>query len=646
VEGEIVTAPKPGKIGVRGLSKVFSHAGGHTGAAETFLALSDIDLDVREGEFLAVVGPSGCGKSTLLDILAGLSPPSSGEVLLDGKPVSGPSPERGIVFQQHALLPWLTALDNVALPLKVKGVPKLHRHAVAERYIDLVGLDGFGDRYPHQLSGGMKQRVALARSLAYDPAVLLMDEPFAALDAQTREMLQAELVQIWKDTHKTIVFVTHGIDEAVYLGQRIVVMTSRPGRIKQIVDNPLAGARDEDDIRSTPEFGRLRHEIWSLLRDEVGQSSVPKRKTLVQSQWKPDDPGSAGPVAQEAATVSQRIGRRGAVTFTAAAVAAGAASLWKPHPSRGSDLVPLRILGTGAGWSASEIVIVAEENGFFRKEGLALDLVLLPPEQLTIALDAGITDYVPNSYYIYFINVKDKGLIGHQVVSTAPYLDSRLPNGGLFVREDSPIHGPADLRGKTIGTTVLQFASSWFTYAYLAQAGLTGADVNLVAVPAPQHEQVLVRGDVDAVYTAGAVEATLLKRGRYRRIFTTADVAPHPVALGSTIVKDDFIRRNPDIVRRYVSAIGHAIDWANHNQDRIIHSAIKKGRISAALAPFLYSPHGTGDYSLWRWPEHGLQSRDDVKFWIELSERIQTVPKGKFAPEDIYTDAFNPFVLA
>jgi NitT/TauT family transport system ATP-binding protein len=237
------------------------------GAAVT--ALDGITFDVPAGEFLALVGPSGCGKSTLLDLLGGLATPTSGRILVDGNPVSGPGLDRGVVFQQYALLPWRTALGNVEFGLEAKGLPRRHRAARAREFLHLVGLHGFADRYPHELSGGMKQRVAIARSLAFDPDILLMDEPFAALDAQTRDSLQDELLRIWQQTGKTIVFITHGIEEAVYLGQRVAVMTSRPGRIKQIVEIPITDRVATEDLRSDPEFVRYRHQIWSLLRDEV-----------------------------------------------------------------------------------------------------------------------------------------------------------------------------------------------------------------------------------------------------------------------------------------------------------------------------------------------------------------------------------------
>lgn len=236
--------------------------------ATVLRALEDVSLTVAKGEFLTLVGPSGSGKTTLLDLLGGLSSPTSGRVLVDGEPVTGPGLDRGIVFQQYALFPWRTALANVTFGLEQLPISRRERTDRARQYLDLVGLSGFEDRLPHELSGGMKQRVAIARSLAYEPGILLMDEPFAALDAQTREQLQDELVRIWRTTGTTAVFITHGIEEAVYLGQRVAVLSSRPGRLKEVVDIDL-GDREASDLRSDPTFVAYRHEIWSLLHDEV-----------------------------------------------------------------------------------------------------------------------------------------------------------------------------------------------------------------------------------------------------------------------------------------------------------------------------------------------------------------------------------------
>ena len=269
-----------GNIRFEHVRKEFTVRADDGGPEQRFVALDDVSLEVRAGEFLVLVGPSGCGKSTLLDLLAGLTLPTSGRVLLDGKAITGPARDRGVVFQQYALFPWLSALDNVAFGLEIAGVGLRERRAKAATYLDLVGLGAFASRYPHELSGGMKQRVAIARSLAYEPQVLLMDEPFAALDAQTRETLQEELVDIWQRTGKTIVFITHGIDEAVVLGQRVAVMTSRPGRIKQIVDIPDTLRAATQDVRSLPLFGELRHEIWSLLHDEVAAARQQRRARI------------------------------------------------------------------------------------------------------------------------------------------------------------------------------------------------------------------------------------------------------------------------------------------------------------------------------------------------------------------------------
>jgi NitT/TauT family transport system ATP-binding protein len=264
-------------------------------------ALQDISLDVAAGEFLTLVGPSGSGKTTLLDILAGLTKPDNGQVLVDGKEVTGPGRDRAVVFQQYALFPWRTAAANVSFGLEgATGLDgrKLSRSQRAEKareYLQLVGLAGFEDRFPHELSGGMKQRVAIARSLAYEPDILLMDEPFAALDAQTREQLQDELLRIWRSTGKTIIFITHGIDEAVYLGQRVAVLSSRPGRLKQLVDIDL-GDRDSDaDLRSGAAFVEHRHRVWSLLHEEVLRAQEAGHAKIQPDGSAPDESRDATP---------------------------------------------------------------------------------------------------------------------------------------------------------------------------------------------------------------------------------------------------------------------------------------------------------------------------------------------------------------
>lgn len=239
--------------------------------SDSVTVLDGVDLTIRKGEFITLVGPSGSGKSVLLDIIGGLTQATRGAVEIDGKVITKPDPKTGYVFQQYALFPWRTALANIEYALEVRGVTKRERTGKARYFLSLFGLSGFEDRFPNQLSGGMQQRVAIARALAADPEVLLMDEPFAALDAQTREILQSELLRIWEKINTTVVFVTHSIDEAIYLADRIVVMTARPGRVKEIIDIDLPRPRD-GDIRSSTEFNGHRGRVWEALRDEVNKA--------------------------------------------------------------------------------------------------------------------------------------------------------------------------------------------------------------------------------------------------------------------------------------------------------------------------------------------------------------------------------------
>ncbi|WP_207388968.1 ABC transporter ATP-binding protein [Azotobacter chroococcum] len=261
------------KIVARDLHMEFS-AKNESGRAERVVALQDFNLEVHEGEFLSVLGPSGCGKSTFLSILAGLASKSGGSIHIDGKPLEGINANQGVVFQGYALFPWRTVLENIEVGLEIRGVGKTERRERAREYLELVGLHGFGARYPHEISGGMKQRVAIARSLVYEPDVLLMDEPFAALDAQTREILQAELLRIWDRYKKTIVFITHSLDEAIFLSDRIAVMTHRPGRVKEILEVPLERPRLAE-VRNSETFAHLRQRAWEVLKDEVRFASAP-----------------------------------------------------------------------------------------------------------------------------------------------------------------------------------------------------------------------------------------------------------------------------------------------------------------------------------------------------------------------------------
>jgi NitT/TauT family transport system ATP-binding protein len=265
-----------GRLDLEHLSLAYPQRGG------TFLALADVDLSIRDGEFVTIVGPSGCGKSTLLMLIAALLRPSRGSVRLDGALVTAPGPDRALVFQDFALLPWRTVLANVALGLELKGIPAREREQIARRHIAMVGLGAFERSYPHQLSGGMRQRVGIARALAVEPQVLLMDEPFGALDAQIRQVMGSELLRIWEAGRKTILFVTHDIDEAIYLADRTIVMSASPGRV--IADMAVTLPRPRPlEIRNDPAFTAYRQRIWDLLQREV----------LASNSWEQPQPAAA-----------------------------------------------------------------------------------------------------------------------------------------------------------------------------------------------------------------------------------------------------------------------------------------------------------------------------------------------------------------
>ena len=229
-------------------------------------ALTDVHLSIRENEFVSIIGPSGCGKTTLLKMIDGLIPYDSGKILIGGKQVTAPGPDRAVVFQTFALLPWRTVLANVEFSLELRRVAKEERTSIARDYLKRVGLEDFELHYPHELSGGMQQRAGLARALAVNPLILLMDEPFGSVDAQTRQLLQEELLQLWQREQKTVIFITHSMDEAVYLSDRVVVMTPRPGRVAEILNVPLARPRIADDVRRDPKFVDLTNYIWDSLK--------------------------------------------------------------------------------------------------------------------------------------------------------------------------------------------------------------------------------------------------------------------------------------------------------------------------------------------------------------------------------------------
>ncbi|MDR5673486.1 ABC-type nitrate/sulfonate/bicarbonate transportsystem, ATPase component [Halalkaliarchaeum sp. AArc-CO] len=254
-----MTTDSGGRVEIEGLTKVYG------GDEERVVAVDELDLEIEPGEFLTVLGPSGCGKSTLLDCVAGHVEPTSGRVLVDGDPVSGPDPERGVVFQENRLFPWKTVRQNVAFGPKMRDRPTDH---VAD-LLDRMGLSEFADSYPNQLSGGMAQRAELARLLANEPSIMLMDEPFSALDAMTKGRMQIELLSAWRETDATALFVTHDVEEAILLADRVVVMTARPGTVKTVVDVPLSRPRDHDS-RTTETFTELKRELLASIHGEAG----------------------------------------------------------------------------------------------------------------------------------------------------------------------------------------------------------------------------------------------------------------------------------------------------------------------------------------------------------------------------------------
>ncbi len=249
------------KVSIQGIEKKYNTRKGEV------VALNGVNFDIKENEFICVIGPSGCGKSTLLNIIAGLLEPTAGQILVDGKPIQGTGTDRGVVFQQYALFPWLTVKKNVEFGLKLKGLSKDECDSIAMKYLKMVELEKFADSYPKELSGGMKQRVAIARAYAMNPEVLLMDEPFGALDAQTRTQLQTELLKAWQEENKTCFFVTHDIEEAIVLATRVVIMSARPGRIKEVVDIGIPYPRDQE-TKMSERFIELKNHIWGQVYQE------------------------------------------------------------------------------------------------------------------------------------------------------------------------------------------------------------------------------------------------------------------------------------------------------------------------------------------------------------------------------------------
>ncbi|PST24646.1 ABC transporter ATP-binding protein [Mesorhizobium plurifarium] len=274
----MTAVPSPAPTLVSGPKISFQNVTRRFGEGEnSVLALDRLSLDIGDGEFVTVVGPSGCGKSTAMNIAAGLTDVSDGRVLVDGKPVEGPGPERGVIFQQYALFPWLTVRQNVEFGLRIKHMPAAERRRIADHFIDLVGLKDFADALPKTLSGGMRQRCAIARAYAVNPTILLMDEPFGALDALTRVNMQDQLLDTWSRERRTVIFITHDVDEAVYLANRVIVMAARPGRLHEVIPVDLPYPRTEE-IRLSPEFAQIRNRVWHAVYHQKPQISSSSRQ--------------------------------------------------------------------------------------------------------------------------------------------------------------------------------------------------------------------------------------------------------------------------------------------------------------------------------------------------------------------------------
>ncbi|MFB2552582.1 ABC transporter substrate-binding protein [Ensifer soli] len=335
----------------------------------------------------------------------------------------------------------------------------------------------------------------------------------------------------------------------------------------------------------------------------------------------------------------------GAGRAARAALLAAAALAGLSGTAFAEDLIDVRVIDSPQQpWANGyELIDVADVKGFFKEAGVNLVRVALPPDQYTSAIDARLTDVAPYADYAYFINVRDKGLKVREIVASSLLIDPKIGGDGLFVPENSAVKSPEDLKGKTIGMTNLSWSSSWFTLDYLGQKGVGKEDVTYIAVPPPQQEQSLLADELQALYAFGPLDAQLKKKGGYRQLFKLSDLSGRTIIRGGTMAREDWIEENPEAVRRYVTAIAKAADWANENGAEVVKIGIERGKLDPELAPWVYTNDGKGDFSVLKWAEHGLQKKEDVAFWLDLVERQGIVPKGKHKVEDLYTDEFNPY---
>ncbi|WP_180970381.1 ABC transporter substrate-binding protein [Burkholderia sp. WAC0059] len=326
-----------------------------------------------------------------------------------------------------------------------------------------------------------------------------------------------------------------------------------------------------------------------------------------------------------------------------AAATLGALPIRAARAAATQPLKKIRVMDVPKRWIGYELLFLADHQGYFAEQGLALELVSLPIDQYTVAIASGVTDFALSADYIYLDNVRAKGLVVKEVVNSAPFIDPAAAGDGLFVRADSPIRAPQDLRGKRIGMRSVTFSSAWFTLDYVGRAGLHQSDLQFLTIPDLQLEQVLQSGAVDAVFAYGPIDAQLREHRGYRQLFQLSDLSGRKIQRGGTMVREDFISQHPDIVRGYVAAIAKAADYANQHQQDVVDLGVRLGRVDPAVAPWMYTKDGKGDYSVLRWPTHGLIDPADVAFWLQVAERQDVVPKGQLKVADLYTNALNPY---
>ena len=501
------------------------------GGQQELVAVEDLSLQVNPGEFVCLLGTTGCGKSTVLNVVAGFISPTTGHVFLDGKEITSPGPERGIVFQQHALFPWKTVRGNVEFGLKMKGLTEDQKSKTGQRYINLIGLKGFEDRYPHELSGGMQQRVGIARVLANDPLLLLMDEPFGSVDAQTRMMMQELLLRIWEEFHRTVLFVTHDVDEAILLADRILVMTTRPGQIKEELTVTLARPRGYD-MATTDEYAEIKRRALSLIREES-----------LKAMW-------AGLASAKRAADEVRIG-------------------YLPN----AESVPL---------------LIAQRHGFFKKEGIKVELVEFESGEVVISaaiaggLDAGVAGTVPILFALENEEairiVRDGGHVGK-----APH-----PYFGLCTRKDSDIRKTEHLRGKTVAVNGYRTTGSTLLLILTRRADVAGS-VRVVTLPFGAMARGLQEGRIDAAMMIEPYIALGLADGQIEVLAGTEEIVS---SFQSSLVffARKYIDEGPENVKRFCAAYDRALDLISRNpaecRDFISEfTSIRRNRLEKMVLP-------------------------------------------------------------